>query len=62
MNEPIHKTRAEAIDWVNQNTDNTLFRSTLDDTLIRVDARGTVMQLRVHPTAIEYFWDTLRAV
>lgn len=58
MSEPLHNTRGDAVRWVLDNTDNTLWRGSLGDEVVRVDARGQVLILRGQEG--NWFWDRLR--
>jgi hypothetical protein len=61
--EPLHETRAAALEWVVQNTDNVVWTtvSGLDDPItVRIDARGHVYELRRTENNEYYYWARMR--
>lgn len=61
MDEPLHNTKSEALDWVRDNTDNALFADRVYDTVIRVDQSGYVYTLRVAEDG-KFYWSSCREI
>lgn len=54
--EPLHSDVKSAIKWVYENTDNVIYEST--DAVIRVNANGSVHQLRKAGDGM-HFWERM---
>jgi hypothetical protein len=57
--EPLHETAGEAMEWVNDNTDNYIYGFG-HEVKVRVDAGGSVLLLTQSPSDGLWFWMPLR--